>query len=55
MKGDNDKQERENSKVVVVGTAPLVSIAKRVEPRIQMGRMHELWRGGSDTLRMLAD
>ena len=42
MKGDNDKQDRENSKVDVVGTAPLDGIAKRLEPRIQMGRMNGL-------------
>ena len=42
MKGSNEKNERENSKVTVVGTVPIVGIAKRLEPRMQMVRMNEL-------------
>ena len=46
VKGDNDKHENENSIVDVVGMAPLVGIAKILEPRMQMGRMNELLGAG---------
>ena len=42
VRGDNDKHERENSKVTVIGTTPMVYIANRLELRMQMGRMNEL-------------
>ena len=34
VEGDNTKHEKENSIVDVVGTAPLVGIAKILEPRM---------------------
>ena len=38
VRGDNDKSEIENSKVAVVGTAPSIFEAKRLEPKMHMGR-----------------
>ena len=46
VKGNNDKHERENRKVDVVGTAPLVGIAKILVPIMQMDRMNELLGAG---------
>ena len=37
MKGDNDRNDKNNNRVADVGTSPNVGIAKKLEVRIQMG------------------